>query len=86
MLTGERTGTAGATGGTVQAPAQEITEGIGTTITPTTTTAAVEVGRVDGGVAETVNGNETEKETLTALYVWQSLVWLNKIDCLKPAA
>lgn len=67
MLTGGRTGKAEATGGTVQAPAQEITEGIGTTITLTTTTAAVEVGRVDGGVAETANGNETEKETITAL-------------------
>lgn len=61
MLTGGRRGTVGVTGGTVQAPAPEITEGIGTIITPTTTTAAVEVGRVDGGVAETVNGSETEK-------------------------
>lgn len=56
----------GATGATAQAPAREITEGIGTTITPTTTTAAAEVDRAGGGAAETGNGSETEKETITA--------------------
>lgn len=67
MLIGGRIGMAGATGATAQAPAREITEGIGTTITPTTTTAAVEVDRVGGGAAEIGNGSETEKENITAL-------------------
>lgn len=66
MLTGERTGTAGATGGIVQAHVQEITVGIGTTITPTTTTVAEEA-RVDEEAAETGSGSEIEMENSTHL-------------------
>lgn len=57
---------AGATGGIVQAHVQEITVGIGTTITPTTITVAEE-GRVDEGAAEIGSGSGTEMENSTPL-------------------